>query len=735
MDIIYLFRTLLKKKWIILAAGFVAAGIAYILTLNAPKKYSSNSQISTGFTISDKIVIGSENFDMFEAETKFSNATTTISSASVVSFLSYALILHDLENQSPYRILTEKDKQSAIYKTVKQDEAKKVFRNKLDKMSLLTTFNPEEKKLLEFLALYNYDYKSLVKNLTIYRLQRTDYIQIEYSSENPELSAFIVNEIFQQFIRYYRNIRSTTSQESIDTLKSIMDKKKLDLDYKKALLGGGAIVGEVQSSSTFELISNFEQALASEKNTLTTLYASLRKIDQRLANLGVQSTSTLPPNNNEEILLLRKAMNDAYTDYLNSGSKDKDLFARYNQLKTEYQTKVTNSNPVKPNTEEKPKESKNELLQKKSDLEIDIQTTNANITSLQNKIGTLRGHVYSDAARGASAETLAKEAEQANSDYLAAKQKYNDAVERSSSSVNNFRQVLMGQPAISPDPSKRFLLVGMAGMSASILAILVIILLVYLDSSVKTPAIFSRVVNLKLISLVNFMNLKNKSLEDIVAKKEEHSGNRDKSNLGVFRESLRKLRYEIESSGKKTILFASTKKGQGKTTLIMGLSYSLSMSKKKILIIDTNFSNNDLTIEMEASPTLEKLNYEASKPESIIAQVKANAKELSNRNIFIIGSEGGDYTPSEILPRENILAHLKDLTNEFDYVFLEGPPLNDFSDAKELSAYVEGVIGVFSAYDIIKQIDKESINFFKNLNDKYIGSILNMVDLENVNTA
>lgn len=130
----------------------------------------------------------------------------------------------------------------------------------------------------------------------------------------------------------------------------------------------------------------------------------------------------------------------------------------------------------------------------------------------------------------------------------------------SASSVNNFRQILLGQPAISPEISKRKIIVGMAGISALIITTLIIILLSYLDSSVKTPNIFAKVVDLKLISMVNFMNLKSKSLAEIVRSKEQTNNPRDKNKHNVFRESIRKLRYEIESSGKNIFLFASTKK-------------------------------------------------------------------------------------------------------------------------------------------------------------------------------
>jgi Mrp family chromosome partitioning ATPase len=231
------------------------------------------------------------------------------------------------------------------------------------------------------------------------------------------------------------------------------------------------------------------------------------------------------------------------------------------------------------------------------------------------------------------------------------------------------------------------------------------------------------------------MNLKNKNIADIISNKQTADDDTEHKRNNIFRESLRKLRYEIEMSGKKIFLFTSTKKGQGKTTIIKALSYSMSLSKKKVLIIDTNFCNNDLTVQLNAEPVLEKIVPYKSDNKALLDQVKVFSKDLGLGTIYAIGSEGGDYTPSEILPRENLLQHLQTLTADFDYIFLEGPPLNDFSDSKELAQYVDGVIAVFSAQDEIKQIDKQSIAFFKELNGKFSGSILNMIDLKNINVA
>jgi succinoglycan biosynthesis transport protein ExoP len=739
MDFLYLLRLLLKRKWWILSVAIAAAAIAWLLTMNQPKKYRSVAQISTGFTVNEEIRMSNENVDIFAADTKFNNVIVTFKSPAVISLLSYNLILHDMENPNPFRRLSSKQLQSLPKMDWQQTVS--LFQNKLETMSVLNSFKPEEKNLLEFLALYGYDYKTLNEILAVYRFERTDYIQIDCTTEKPELSAFIVNTVFPQFLRYYKNIRSSKTEESIDTLQSLMEKKKQDLDAKNDLLKKEGIidVGE-ENTAKLEQIMNLETSLTAEQAQQTQRTYELQKINQKLANLPGAPTATgtnKVDNTNNELLIIKRNMNDAYNAYVKGGSSDPTLLRKYKALELAYQNKIdslrpaeTSSGTIDAGTEG---ESKTSLLEKKSDIQVDIRAGTDNISQLETKISDLKGNLIKDASKGAVIETLLKDAALANNEYLAAKQKYNDAIDIATSSVNNFREILAGQPAIEPEPSKRLLVVAMAGASVFVISILIFILLTYLDSSIKTPVIFSKMVNLRLISMINFMDLKQQDLADIIIARESTVDSEDNKRHNRFREALRKLRFEIENSGKKTFLFASTKKGEGKTTLIQALSFAMSMSKKKILIIDTNFCNNDLTVQLKADPILEKIFPDNTNAATLVEQVKKAAKNIGGGTVFIIGSEGGDYTPSEILPRDNLLHHLSKLTAEYDYIFLEGPPLNDFSDSKELVQYVDGVIAIFSATHIIKQIDRQSMTFFHELNGKFCGAVLNMVDLEDVN--
>ena len=716
----------MKRKWIVISATLIAAAVAYILTLNQPKKFRSTAQIATGYTTYDPVKLTNENADYFQQETKFSNAIVTFSSPAVINLLSYNLILHDLK-QTPFTILTDEEKKEA-FQNISKEEAIKAFENKLDSMQMLSLSSNEDKKLLNLLYLYHYDFGTIKNNLDVERYQRSDYLNVTYVSKDPALSAFVVNTAYQEFIRYYGTNRDKSITQSVDTLKKILERKKQVLDEKnKILQQAGLGSSELRSNSDINIISNLESQLTTERGKLATLQSDLRKVNQKLANLDSRPTE----NNtlNDEIIQLRNATSAAYTDYIRTN--DPADYKKYTSLNEKYRQKVL---AYKGTSETKdPIEEKVKLQSDKTDLEIDIQSSSSFINSLEGKINSLKAAVSSSGSNDVAISSLKQDADLANKEYLEAQYNYNKASDLGGLSVVNFRLAVPGQPSLAPEPSKRIIIIALAAFAALFTIIAIIIFLTYLDSSVRTPLIFSKNVNLRLISLINFMNLRNKNIKDVIANTYTSTDSEDTNRNNIFRESLRKLRYEIETSGKKVFLFTSTKKGQGKTTIIQALAYSMSLSKKRVLIIDTNFCNPDLTVQLDAEPILEKIIPQNFDDRNLVEEIKKHSKNLSIGSIYAIGSAGGDYTPSEILPRENLLHHLQTLTSYFDYIFLEGPPLNDFSDSKELVQYVEGVIAVFSAQDVIKQIDRQSISFFKELNGKFSGSILNMVDMKNVN--
>jgi len=285
---------------------------------------------------------------------------------------------------------------------------------------------------------------------------------------------------------------------------------------------------------------------------------------------------------------------------------------------------------------------------------------------------------------------------------------------------------MYGEPALLPEPSKKMLIMALSAISAFVISSLVIVGIEFFDNSFKTPSQFQRLTGLPLLGSVNWMKFQNNNLLESVTMFHEKEA---RSN--IFRELLRKLRYSLENSKKKIYLFTSTEPNQGKTLLIQSLAYSLSLSKKRVLIIDTNFCNNDLTVATNANPVLEKFNLDDK--EFSVLDIQSFITKTSAEGVDIIGCEGGDYTPSEILPRNHLLNFLDQLKNEYDYIFMEGAPLNGFTDAKELIQYADGLIIIFSAESTFSAADEESISFLAQNKDKFVGAILNKVQEANLN--
>jgi len=155
MELLYIFRTLNRKKWIIIITGILAAGATFLLTLNSKKLFKSQSQMSTGYTISEELKLSEDNFNLPQIDVKFNNVIENITSPKVLNLLSYKLILRDLSSEEPFTKpdQSELDKNEKL-KGLDYENAKRIFKNKGDSLLLLRSNNKVEKQLLDLLEIY-----------------------------------------------------------------------------------------------------------------------------------------------------------------------------------------------------------------------------------------------------------------------------------------------------------------------------------------------------------------------------------------------------------------------------------------------------------------------------------------------------------------------------------------------------------------------------------------------------
>ena len=725
MDLIRFTQVLLRRKWLILAAVSIAVVTTFLISRNTPKTYKAFVRLETGITEGkDEVFIITEVPDeqKYEIEARFRTMENLILSPQVLSLVSYQLILHDLEKAEPFRPLNAVRTQ---YSTDELRIARRRYKTKIDSIQMLRPTDELEKKHLTMLEQLGYDYESLQRNLVVRRIPGTDYIGIEYYSENPYLTAFAANALAQEFIRYYQSTQANVARNSVQYLSRIMDEKKSELDEKmRAWEQYNQAQGVDYVNPTKDIVNLIDKLNQEKEKANQEVFSAERKlldIDGYFAGEDKKPyLETELSRGNNPILILRNRLNRLNNSYARSGFNTSGILDSLATTRRELAESIYQAILDREGT---PNSDRRKLINQKIDNELRIEIARGRIQSIGRELRRIGNQAGSFQVSENQPSTYGREVEIARDAYLTVLNKLNDAKSVSNNVlVGTINQIEFVQPPDKPEPSKAPLLVVLAGLIVLAISIAVVFILEYLDQSVKYPSVFMAKTGLKYIGPLN--NLASTNLDLVSLFSETHNN----PTLENYKQLLRKIRHEIIEQNPKTILITSSRDGVGKTSLLISLAYSLSLSGKKVLIIDTNFKENTLTEITGASPTLEKYINKAMPKNALISGSVF-------KGVDVIGSEVSNSSPAEILKHEQFQELLDEQMQAYDYILMEGASVNKYVDSRELSIYAAKTIPIFSATESIDLADENSIAYFKTLEEKdgLLGTVLNKVEMQNIN--
>ncbi len=721
MDLLNFFQVLLKRKWLIIGVTALAVIATFFIARSLPKTYSAYAQIATGITDVYEVALSEDDkrVDHFKTQSRFNNLIEIMHSRPVINLVSYQLMLHDLTAEHPFRDMSEI---KAYYAEEDLARAAELLRVKLDSIEGLNLDNEEDKMLVTLIKWQKYDYDNLLENLKAERRQNTDYVDIYYKSENKHLSAAVVNAHAQEFIRYSKSMRDDRSGTSVEYFANLVNQKRQELEEKEQALkrykeANNIVSIDEQTSSTINRINSLEvqkeevmNQIAAHQNTINTINA---KLTGREKSYLERQTSEI----NQRYVTLKNRLNSLNRQYISSGSNNAALADSIDRVRTQLEVVINNSVSEIAYNPEAPRQ---DLVSRKIESEFALDAARTTLASINSELGRLNSKVSTFATKDATIKEYEREIAVINDYYVNLMHKHSEARLAAVKLTNLFRQTEFGMPAEKPEDSKAMLLVAAAGIASMFLCIGVIFALEYVDQTIRRPSQFNRLTKLGVLGALNELDAKKLKSSSIF------SDSKDDVKLETYKQSLRKLRYELEVSQPKTILFTSTKPNQGKTFTIVSLAYSLSLNDKKILIIDTNFKNNSLTAIYNAKPALEKYLCKELPLEAVISNTPL-------KGIDVIGCRGGDFSPSEVCSTANFKELLAEVSSRYDYIMMEGASLNMYADSKELAMFADKVIPIFAANAQLESSDKPSIEYIKRLNGKYMGALINKVELENLN--
>lgn len=179
-------------------------------------------------------------------------------------------------------------------------------------------------------------------------------------------------------------------------------------------------------------------------------------------------------------------------------------------------------------------------------------------------------------------------------------------------------------------------------------------------------------------------------------------------------------------SGLRTLLVTSALPGEGKTSVSTNLSLVLSESYgRRVLLIDGDFRRPSLHRVFGLSDSADLLTRWSDAASSTVPPPIRVSKSLS-----LLCSRQPEEKSFQAVAGGLVESVLKEAVNHYDWIIIDGPPVNVLSEAKLLAMLVHGILLVVQAERtpadaILKAVDELG-------RKKIVGTVLNRVDAAEV---
>ncbi|GAB3021295.1 hypothetical protein GCM10027051_28180 [Niabella terrae] len=724
-------KYLLRFKWLLLSLPILFAVVTYLLAKKLPKDYKSSALVSTGITnqFQQTALSNGQQMDFFKLSQQFGNLLEMMKSKRNVNTLSYKLVLHDLKMPSE----AFKEMPGSVEELSQEDRARMIteYEYRLNHGLLISVAdNGERIKLFDVLKEYGYDEQSILKNLEVYRNGESDFIKIDFLSNNPYLSAFVVNTFATDFIAYYTHLSVAGQAESLALLDSIMKRSESELQQKEAAAQSAAIGAASQTASAANAQRRAEQNYSRYAEAqgqrqqyirqISSIKGTLADIDAKLRGEGGYLKQE-QSKQNASIIAIESQLKIANQKYINNNfnPQDKKTVDSLQRIKDRLINSATGTANLNPAT------VRQDLLNQRLKLEGDLAAAESALNTVEKQLAELpAGSIGGGVALPAegAAQNIARDAQSASTEYEAIRNQYTQA----QLAAKTGSRLALAEPGL-PGPaekSKNIVYVGLSGMSTFIVCVTILFLLFALNKRVYSVHRLAVLTRQKVLGCLNLIESEDKDLRNI------WKDNGNSAEFTIYKDLLRSLRFEINkqlSEQHNVLGITSLVDGAGKTFLAGSLSYAFAMMGKNVLLICEKDGNIlDLVTNNKASdrPPLQKF-------ESFL--VKKHI-QIEDRITILNRNTTKNNSLLELRDMNSLVAGFEVLKDTFDIIIIDIDSGTDIHNVKEWMMFCDSCLSVFEAGTEFSEEYKDMVDFLS-AQPGFSGWVLNKVKTGDIQSA
>ena len=185
------------------------------------------------------------------------------------------------------------------------------------------------------------------------------------------------------------------------------------------------------------------------------------------------------------------------------------------------------------------------------------------------------------------------------------------------------------------------------------------------------------------------------------------------------------IRFLLRDRKCKRISITSGRAGEGKSITLMNLAISLSEDGQKVLLIDA-----DMRRPAVSRLLMEQANPGLSEVLGGIATSKEAIRKEVYPNLDILFSGETPPNPSELLGSETMQELIESMSQVYDYILVDTPPVGVVSDASIVTSLLDGVLLLVRQGWARKETVKRALDNLERTGIKPLGYVLNGVVLD-----
>ena len=105
-------------------------------------------------------------------------------------------------------------------------------------------------------------------------------------------------------------------------------------------------------------------------------------------------------------------------------------------------------------------------------------------------------------------------------------------------------------------------------------------------------------------------------------------------------------------------------------------------------------------------------------------------KKTTQENLYVLTGGTIPPNPAEVLSSKKMSQFIESIKDDYDYIFIDTPPVGIVSDASIISSYSDGVIFVVCSEEVDSNLAKVAKERLDSVNSNILGVILNKYKTE-----